>query len=150
MPAARQAATTVGKCSASVGRKRTAIEKGAAAGGDLPVDRARHHVAGAELGIVVDGAHEPFAAGIDQERAFAAQRLGGERRRVAADIDGGRMKLHEFGVGDHRAGAGGDGDAFAARLARIGGDGVDLAGAAGRQHYGAGGKDEPTAAGCQA
>ena len=42
-----------------------------------------------------------------------------------------------------RAGAGGDGDAFAARLARIGGDGVDLARAAGGEHDGAGGQDEP-------
>ena len=67
-------------------------------------------------------------------RAFAAQRFGRERRRVAADIDGGRMELHELGVGDHRAGAGGDGDALAARLAWIGGDGVDLARAAGREH----------------
>ena len=50
------------------------------------------------------------------------------------------MELDEFGVGDHRAGAGGDGDALAARLARIGGDGVELADAAGREHDGAGGQ----------
>ena len=91
----------------------------------------------------MDRAHEALAASVDQHRAFAAQRLGGERGRVAADIDGGRMELHELGVGDHRAGPGGDGDAFAARLARIGGDGVDLAGAAGREHHGARRQDEP-------
>ena len=55
----------------------------------------------------------------------------------APDVDGGRMELHEFRVGDHGAGASGHGDAVAARLARIGGDGVELADAAGREHHGA-------------
>ena len=61
-------------------------------------------------------AHEALAAPVDEQRAFAAQRLGGERGGVAADIDGGRMELDELRVGDHGAGASGDGDAFAARL----------------------------------
>ena len=69
---------------------------------------------GAKLGVGMQCAHEALAAAVDQQRAFATQRLGGERRRVAADIDRGRMELHELGIGDGGAGAGGDGDAFAA------------------------------------
>jgi hypothetical protein len=81
-------------------------------------------------------AHEALAAAIDQHSAFAAQRLGGERRGIAADIDRGRMKLHEFRVGDGGAGARSDGNAFAAGFAWIGGDGVELARAAGGEHHG--------------
>ena len=71
--------------------------------------------------------HEALAAAIDQQSAFATQRLGGERCRVAADIDRGRMELHELCIGDGGAGAGGDGDAFAAGFAGIGGNGIELA-----------------------
>ena len=55
---------------------------------------------------------------VDDDRALAAQRLGGERRRVAADVDRGRMELHEFRIGDQRAGARRHGEALAARLRR--------------------------------
>ena len=59
--------------------------------------------------------HEALAARVDQRRAFAAQRLGGQRRRVAADVDGGGVELHELRVADHRAGPRRHGEAFAAR-----------------------------------
>ncbi len=52
------------------------------------------------------------------------------------------MELHELGVGDHGARAGGNGDAFAARLARIGGERIDLARAAGGEHHGGSRQDE--------
>ncbi len=78
--------------------------------------------------------HEAFALAVDQRRAFAAQRLGRKRRRIAADHDRGRVELHEFGVGDHGAGARGDRKARSVGLGRIGGDGIEMADAAGRQH----------------
>ena len=74
---------------------------------------------------------------VDQHRAFAAQRFGGERRRIAADVDGGGMELHEFRIGDQRARARRHAEAFAARLQRIGGDGIERAEAAGGEDHGA-------------
>ena len=142
MPAERQAANTVGKCSASSGPSLAAIEKGAAAACDLAIDGARHDVAGPKLGVLVHGAHEALAARVDQGGAFAAQSFGRERRRIAADIDGGRMELHEFGIGDHRPSAGRDGDTLAARLAWIGGDRIDLARSSSREHDRARRQDE--------
>ena len=143
MPAARQEANTVGKCSASLGPEMAAIEESATSAGDLAEHGARHDVARAKLGVFVHRAHETLPPPIDEQRAFAAQGLGGERRGILANIDGGRMKLDELGVGDDRAGAGGDGDALATRLARIGGDGVDLARAAGCEHDGACRQQQP-------
>jgi hypothetical protein len=93
----------------------------------------------------VHRAHEAFAAPVDEQCALTTQRLGGERGGVLAHIDGGRMKLDEFSVGDHGAGASGDGDTLAARLAWIGGDGVDLAGAAGGEHHRARRQQQPAA-----
>ncbi len=119
-------------------RQLAAIEKGAAAAHHFAIDASRDDVAGAELGIGMERAHEAFAACVDEGRAFAAKRFGRERRRIAADVDRGGMELNEFGVGDDGAGAGGDGDAFAARFAWIGGDGVELPRAAGRKHHGGG------------
>ena len=78
--------------------------------------------------------HEALAAVVDQRRAFAAQRFGRERRRIAADHDRGRMELHEFRIGDHRAGARGDREPKPAGLGRIGGHGIEMPDAAGRQH----------------
>ena len=69
--------------------------------------------------------------------ALAAQRLGGERRRVAADVERGRVELDELGVGDDGAGAGGHAEAAALGLRRVGGDGVEMADAAGREDDGA-------------
>ena len=53
---------------------------------------------------------------VDQGRAFAAQRFGRKRRRIAADHDRGRVKLHEFRIGDDGAGARGDREPKAAGL----------------------------------
>ena len=49
--------------------------------------------------------HEALALVVDQHRAFAAQRFGRQRRGIAAHRDGGGMELHEFRIGDQRAGA---------------------------------------------
>ena len=63
---------------------------------DLAMDGARHHIARRQFGIGMDRGHEALALLVDQDRAFAAQRLGGQRRGIAADGDGGGMELHEF------------------------------------------------------
>ena len=76
-----------------------------------------------------------------RRRAFAAQRFGGERRGIAADHDRGRMELHEFGIGDHGAGARGDRKPEAAGLGRVGRHGIEMTDAAGREHHRAGGDD---------
>ena len=97
---------TVGKFLGEARAERLArIEEGAAAGRDLGEHAARHDVARRELGERMERQHEALAGVVDQRRAFAAQRLGRERRRIAADIDRGRMELHEFGIGDDGAGA---------------------------------------------
>ncbi len=57
--------------------------------------------------------------------------LCGERRGIAADGDGRGMELHELGVADRRAGAGGHAEALTAGFERVGGDGVECADATG-------------------
>ena len=95
----------MGKCSAKCRADRLRrVEKGAAPGGDFGEDAARDNVARRQFGVLVQGRHEALAGAIDQNRAFAAQRFGGQRRGIAADVDGGGMELHEFGIGDARAG----------------------------------------------
>ena len=72
------------------------IEERAAAGGDFGEHAARHDIARRQLGQRMQRQHEALALVVDQGRAFAAQRFGRQRRRIAADHDRGRMKLHEF------------------------------------------------------
>ena len=112
------------------------VEKGAAPGGDFGEDAARHDVARGKLGVLVQGGHEAFARAIDQNGAFAAQGFGRQRRGVAADIDGGWMELHEFGVSNARPGARRKGQSRAIGLRRIGGQGVKRADAAAGENGG--------------
>ena len=79
--------------------------------------------------------HEALAAIVDQGRAFAAQRLGGKRRRIATDHDGGGMELHELGISNHGPGAGGDRKAESAGFMRVGRDGIEMPDAAGCEHH---------------
>ena len=116
------------------------VEEGAAPGGDFGEDAARDDVARRQFGVLVQRGHEALARAIDENRALAAQSFGRQRRRIAADVDGGRVELHEFGVGDARAGARREGQSRAVGLRRIGGEGVKRADAAGRQHDGARGE----------
>ena len=92
--------------------RRARIEERAAPGCKLGEHAARHDIARRKLGIGVDAQHEALARLVDQRRAFAAHRLGRERRRIAADVDRGRMELHELRIGDRRAGARRDGEAW--------------------------------------
>ena len=72
-------------------------------GGALAMQGARNDIAWRKLSILVHVEHEAAAGLVDQDRAFAAQRLGGQRGGVAADVDRGGMELHELGIGDDRA-----------------------------------------------
>ena len=118
-----------------VRHRRTAIEIGAPPGLDLGEDSARHHVARGQFGVRVQGKHEAFAGAVVQRRAMAAQRLGGERRGILANVDGGRVELHELHVGHPRAGTRRHADAAAAGFCRVGGDLVEMADASGGHHH---------------
>ena len=123
---------SLGECRAD---RRAGIEERAAPGLRSRRTRARATISrGASSASGWIAQHEALAALVDQHRAFAAQRFGRERRRIAADVDGGRMELDEFRIGDDRAGARRDRKAMPARLARIGGDRVKSPDAAGREH----------------
>ena len=111
------------------------IEEGAVAGGNFREYAARHNIAGREFGKRMQPQHETLALDVDQGRAFTAQRFGGQRRRIAADHDRGRMKLHEFRIGDHGAGARGDRKPEPAGLGRICRHRIEMPDAAGRQHH---------------
>ena len=106
------------------------------AGRDLAMDGARDDIARRQLGVGMHIRHEAAAGLVDQDRAFAAQGLGRERRGIAADVDGGGMELHELRIGDDGAGAGRHAEAFAARFQRIGRHRVERAKAAGRKDDG--------------
>jgi hypothetical protein len=95
------------------------------------VSPARHHVARLQL---VD---EALTGGVAQQGAVPAQRFGEERSGHGVDGEGGGVELGELDVGHRHPRAQRHGDAVAGGLDRIGGDGVELAGAAGgHQHVG--------------
>jgi hypothetical protein len=127
----------------SVGEARTErlsrIQKCTAARGDLGEHAARDDVARRQLGKPVPRRHEALASAIDQYRAFAAQRFGGEWRRIAADHDRGRVELHKLGIGDDSAGARGDREPKAACFLWVGRHRIEMADAAGCEHDGTGG-----------
>ena len=75
-----------------------------------------------------------MSAPVDDHRAFPAQRFRCERRGIRADVDGGGVKLHEFGVGDQRSRARRHGDAGAAGVDGVCRDAIEMADAAGREH----------------
>jgi hypothetical protein len=60
--------------------------------------------------------HEAETAPVDDCRAFAAECLSRDRRRIASDIERRRMELDELRVGDERARPSRHRQAFAARF----------------------------------
>ena len=102
------------------------------------VDGAGHDVPRRQLGARVEPVHEAVAVGQQQLAAFAAHRLGDQERLGLAVVQAGGVELVELHVGDPAAGAPGHGDAVAGGAVRVAGVQVDLAGAAGGQHHGAG------------
>ena len=134
--AGRHAARVDGRefCRESRADRRARVEKGAVAARDAAEHAARNNVAGREFGGWVDVGEKAMAVPVDDQRALAAQRFRRERRGIDADVDGGRVKLHEFGVGDQRAGARRHGDAGAAGVDGVCRDAIEMADAAGREH----------------
>ena len=62
---------------------------------------------------------------------------------IAANVDGGWVELHEFRIGDERAGPCCHREALAARVRRVGGDFVEVSDAAGSEHDGASRHEQP-------
>ncbi len=104
------------------------------------MDRTRHDIARRQFGIRMDIRHEAFTRRIDDDCAFAAQRFSCERSGIAADVDRGRVELHEFEIGEHGAGAGRKRDAVAIGFNWVRRHGIKMTDASGRQHHGAGSK----------
>ncbi len=88
--------------------RRSGVEERAMAGGDFGEHAAGHDIPRRQFSQSVPRLHETFALAVDQGRAFAAQRFGCKWRRIAADHDRCRVKLHEFGIGDDSSCARGD------------------------------------------
>ena len=105
----------------------TTIEEHLVAFRDLAMDRARHDIARREFGCRMYSRHESPARLVDQDRTFATQRFGCERSGIAADGDGRGMELDEFGICNQRTGACRHAEPFAARLERIGRNGIERA-----------------------
>jgi hypothetical protein len=99
---------------------------------DLEVDRAGDDVARGELRALVVARHEAFPVGELQDPALAAHRLGDQERLRVRVEEAGRMELDELHVRDLRPRAPRHGDAVAARRVRVGGEEIDLPGAARR------------------
>ena len=118
------------------------VEKRTTPGRDLGEYAAGHDVARSQLRQRIACQHEAFAASVDEDGTFAAQRLGCQRCRIASDFERGRMKLHEFRIGDDRTCARGNGKADAAGFHRVGGHSIEMPDAAGREHNRAGRDDE--------
>ena len=109
---------------------------------DLAEIGAGDDVPRGQFGVWMDGGHEALAQIIDEDSAFAAQRLGGEGRRIGTGRNGGGMELDEFGIGNDSPGTGRHTHGMAAHAGRIGGDGIKAAQAAGGQHGGAGADED--------
>ncbi len=97
-------------------------------------DGAGDDVPGGELGVWVVVGHEAAAVAGEELRAFAAQGLGDEEGARAGEGQCGGVELDEFHIADHGAGLEGEGDAVPGREGRVGGQGVELAAAAGGEN----------------
>ena len=128
-------------------RMDTPVQKGTPSFLDLDKNAPCDNVARGQFGIGMEVDHETMAGTIDEGRALAAQRFRRQRRGIAADVDGGRVELHEFSIGNDGTGARRHGEAEPARFSGIGGDTIEMANAAGRQDDRAGGKLVPSAFG---
>src|SRR5581483_10187508 len=99
---------------------------------NLGVDRAGDDVASRELhALPVVALHESLAARVAEDAALAAYRLGHEQARHAGrPHHAGRVELDELHVDELGAGLVGERVPVARTLPGVGGDRVDLAGAA--------------------
>ena len=81
--------------------------------------------------------HKALALGVQQKRAFTAQRFGKQETRRTFDVQRRRMELNELQVADVSARAIGQRHAVARGYIRVRGVAEDTAHPAGRQQYGA-------------
>ncbi len=102
----------------------------------LPLDRARHPVAGRQIAGRIRALHERLARVVDEPGAFATKRLGQQEPRLPGHLERRRMKLHELEIAHRRASPIRHGDTVAGRDERIRGLAVDVPGAAGREQHG--------------
>ena len=100
--------------------------------GEMPRHRPGHAVARRKLRSRQVG-EEASAGLIDQHRALAAERLADQPHRPDRRIEGGRVELDEFEIGEHRPGPGGERQALPDRASRIAAVGKEAANAA-RRH----------------
>jgi hypothetical protein len=120
-----------------LGLQMAHIEKdsriGRSAFADLDRDRARNDIARSKFGerVLID--HETLALVIEQEGAFATQRLGEQKRRRPNLVERRRMELHKLHIAEDRVGPPTHCDSVRGCDGWIGGVAVDVAGAAGSQ-----------------
>ena len=108
-------------------------------------DGAGDDVAGCELSEGMDGEHKTLGARVEQESAFAAERLAEEEAGCAFAGIGGGVELVKLHVFERGTGTIGHSDAVSGRDGGIGGVAVDLAGSSAGEEYGCGGDgDEGT------
>ena len=102
-------------------------------------DRLGHDVARGQVGELVDALHEPVALEVDEEGAFATDRLGDEwllAAGVGAEVHDRRVELHELQVAQGGPGPQGEGHAVAGRHRGVGGLREHLAETTGGEHHG--------------
>ena len=134
-PCCRQASNTVGNRSGNASPTAARASRNARRpGGERGPEGPRDDVARQQLGLRPGVGQEPTAFLVHEGRPGATQRLGEERHRVGAHVEGGRVELDELQIGEARAGAPREGEAVAGRLRRVGRPREDLADAAGGEH----------------
>ena len=101
----------------------------------LADDAARHAIARRQVARRLVARHERLALGVQQPRAFAAQRLGQQESRLARQHQGRRVELHELEIGNAGAAAVRHRHAVAGRHRRIRRIAIDVARAAGREQH---------------
>ena len=99
----------------------------------LGIDRTRHDIAWRERPARMHACRKIVAFAIAQHSAFAAHSLGDQKRGRLRMKEAGRMKLHEFHVGDDGAGAPGHRHAVARRDRGVGRIEINLPATAGRE-----------------
>ena len=84
---------------------------------------------------------------VDENRAFAAYRFAHQRHRTPRAVERGRVELHEFEIGERRAGTRGKRQTLAERAERVRRMVEQAAYSSARKHHAAG-RERDCVAGC--